>query len=146
MVLTSWSSVTAARNQGGTMARSTTFEQIRDETSFGQNTRTPLLAKLQEAIGRRVVSFFTSFSHRAGMISNDDADMLTELLRAQSQPKAVSLIISSPGGYALGAERIVHACREASGGDFEVIVPGQAKFGCHDCVLRGRQDLDDANR
>jgi hypothetical protein len=109
------------------MARATTFEQIRDERTLGQNTRLPLLEELQTILKRRVVSFFTSFSLRAGMISDDDSDMLTELLSAQPTPKPVSLIISSPGGYALGAERIVHACREASGGDFEVIVPGQAK-------------------
>jgi len=108
------------------LARTNTFEQIRDETTLGKKTRLPLLSKLKETLGRRVVSLFSS-AHPMGMILDDDADMITELLSVESEPKGISLIISSPGGLAIGAERIVHACREASNGDFEAIVPGQAK-------------------
>lgn len=109
------------------MARATTFEKIRDESTFGQATRLPILKSLQATLKRRVVAFSCSTLHPSGMIGDDDADMITEVLSAQNGSRPVSLILSSPGGYALGAERIVHACREASKGDFDVIVPGQAK-------------------
>jgi hypothetical protein len=109
------------------MARATTFEKIRDERTLGQNTRLPLLRDLQDKLKRRVVAFFCSPFQMEGMIWDDDADMVTEVLTNTREPKGVALIVSSPGGSALGAERIVHACREASGGDFLAIVPGQAK-------------------
>jgi len=110
------------------MTRATTFEQLRDETSFGSGTRLHLLAEIEKILKRRVISFFSSPSSWQGMISDDDADVITELLSAAaSSHVGVSLIISSPGGFALGAERIVHACRQASSNDFHVIVPGQAK-------------------
>ena len=109
------------------MARSTTFERIRDETSLGQATRQPLLEKMEQLLKRRVVALSCSPYHPGGEIGDDDADMITEALTHRRDPLPVSLVLNSLGGSALGAERIVHSCRAASEGDFDVIVPGQAK-------------------
>lgn len=42
--------------------------------------------------------------------------------------KGFALLLSSPGGSGLAAERIINLCRSYSGsGDYQVIVPGKAK-------------------
>lgn len=54
--------------------------------------------------------------------------MLVGLLQAMDLSKGLALLISSPGGDGLAAERIISVCRNYSGtGEFLAIVPGQAK-------------------
>lgn len=96
------------------------------ELSGGPGTRQPQLKSLEAALKRRVIAFFTSFAKESGAIGHPDVDMFVDLLAA-GDSRPLTLILSSPGGSALAAERIVHACRDASNGDFEVLVPGQAK-------------------
>lgn len=61
------------------------------------------------------------------MIREGDANMLEEVLRVTDLSKGLCLVLNSPGGDALAAERIVHTCRVYSGNKFEVIVPRRAK-------------------
>ncbi|HEV7937735.1 MAG TPA: hypothetical protein VGP18_06895 [Solirubrobacteraceae bacterium] len=62
------------------------------------------------------------------MIQDDDADMLEGVLQSLDLSKGLALLISSPGGDGLAAERIVNMCRSYSGtGEFWAIVPGKAK-------------------
>lgn len=53
--------------------------------------------------------------------------MIEEVLINSDNAKGVSLLLDSPGGDGLTAERIIQICRNYSGGDFEVIVPARAK-------------------
>lgn len=74
-----------------------------------------------------VISYFTSFRHPV-MITDEDADMLEGLLQKCDLSNGFYLLLSSPGGDGLAAERIVNICRSYSGDEkYGVIVPGKAK-------------------
>lgn len=88
--------------------------------------RQELLRKIGDEIGRTAVLYFTSFKYLV-MIEEGDADMLEEVLQVTDLDNGLCLILDSPGGDALAAERIVRICREYSGGEFEVMVPRRAK-------------------
>ncbi len=76
----------------------------------------------------KVVTFFTSFTHRLAQITDSDAEMLESLLEVETTGnEKIVLVINSPGGQALAAERIVNVCRAYGGGQFEVVVPHMAK-------------------
>lgn len=97
------------------------------EREQAHETRKPLFEKLESLLGRPVVSFFTSFRYPV-MIEDADADMIEGVLRKLDLSNGLALMISSPGGDALAAERIVNVCRSYSRtGDYLAIVPGKAK-------------------
>jgi hypothetical protein len=73
-----------------------------------------------------MVAFFTSFYYPASVF-DQDAEMLESLLQKTDLKNGLTLLLSSAGGSGLAAERIVNVCRTYSKGDFEVLVPGQAK-------------------
>lgn len=61
------------------------------------------------------------------MIDDSDADMIEQVLQATTLPTGLCLVLNSPGGSALSAERIVRICRQYSGGNFDVIIASRAK-------------------
>ena len=90
-------------------------------------TRKQLFTDLEAELGRPVVAFFTSFRYPVA-IDDSDADMLEGLLQAMDLKNGLALIISSPGGDGVAAERIIKVCKSYSGtGEFWAIVPGKAK-------------------
>ncbi len=90
-------------------------------------TRKRLYLELERALGRPVVAFFTSFNFPV-MLEDDDVDMLADLLQNMDLSNGLALIISSPGGDGLAAERMINVCRNFSGtGNYWTIVPGKAK-------------------
>lgn len=101
---------------------------VNAEISQLPNTREKLINKVTAHLkGRTLVCFFTSFLHPVG-ITDDDADMLQSVLQACDLSNGLALLISSPGGDGVSAERIVKICRSHSGtGDYWAIVPGKAK-------------------
>jgi len=113
------------------MAQKTVVSRILEETNQGHTTRAGLYRKVEDEIGpgHRVLSFFTSFFWPV-VVSDSDADMVEEVLRttlASTGDKLV-LILNSPGGDPLAAERIVHICRSYSkDSEYIVIVPKMAK-------------------
>lgn len=103
------------------------FQQIQGERRQDPSTRSSLYKKISKALGVPVISYFTSFNYPS-MIDNSDADMLEGLLQNLNVENGFALIISSPGGDGLAAERIVNICRSYSGtGEFTCIIPGKAK-------------------
>jgi ClpP class serine protease len=86
-----------------------------------------IIKRVETALKARVVTFFVSFRNPDAMIMDDDAEMLESLLSVEHETGRLLLILSSPGGYALAAERIVNVCRAYSKGRFEVAVPHMAK-------------------
>lgn len=103
------------------------ISQINVERYQGHDTRIPLFAALEEQLNRPVVSFFTSFQQPV-QIEDSDADMLEGLLQKADLSNGLALMISSPGGSGLSAERIIKVCRSYSGtGEYWAIVPGKAK-------------------
>jgi len=92
------------------MAQKTIVSRILEETNQGHTTRADLYRQIEQEIGpgHRVLSFFTSFFWPV-VISDGDADMVEEVLRttlASAGDKLV-LILNSPGGDPLAAERII---------------------------------------
>lgn len=103
-------------------------KQISSERVQAAPTRTELFAAIEKHLGgRTLVTFFTSFDHFVE-IDNDDCDMLQSVLQHIDVSGGLALMVSSPGGDGLAAERIVNTCRAYSGtGDYWAIVPGRAK-------------------
>jgi len=90
-------------------------------------TRKNLFIKLEEELQRPVVAYFTSFRYPVA-VDDSDADMLEGLLQAMDLSRGLVLMISSPGGDGVAAERIIRVCKSYSGtGEFWAIVPGKAK-------------------
>lgn len=103
------------------------IQEVLDEQNQGHDTRKPLIEELENKLGRPVVTFFTSFSAPVS-ISDDDADMIEGILQTLDLTNGLALMISSPGGDGLAAERIINICRAYSGTDeYWAVVPGKAK-------------------
>jgi len=124
------------------------IQQISTEENQTHKTRQNIYAQLDRKLGRPVVSFFTSFRYPV-MIENTDADMLEGVLQKMDLSKGLALVISSPGGDGLAAERIINICRTYSGtGEYWAIVPGKAKsaatmicFGASKIIMGGTSEL-----
>ncbi|MGH2904156.1 MAG: SDH family Clp fold serine proteinase [Solirubrobacteraceae bacterium] len=114
--------------QGIDMARAPlVYDRVLEEVGQGHATRKELFKQLEVHLEPPVVSVFTSFRYPV-MLQDDDADMLEGVLQSLDLSKGLALVISSPGGDGLAAERIVNMCRSYSGtGEFWAIVPGKAK-------------------
>lgn len=124
------------------------IQRVLDEQLQRHSTRRSLYAELQNQLGLPVVSYFTSFLYPV-MIEDSDADMLEGVLRKCDLSKGFALLLSSPGGSGLAAERIINICRSYSGtGKYCVIVPGKAKsaatmicLGAAKLVMSGTSEL-----
>jgi len=83
--------------------------------------------KIEELLGRPVVTFSTSFVYPVS-IEDNDVEMLEGALRMLDLSKGLALMVSSPGGDGEAAERIIRICRSHSGtGEYWAIVAGRAK-------------------
>jgi ClpP class serine protease len=103
------------------------YNTILEEQNQGHKTRKKLFKLLESELDCPVVTFFTSFVHPV-MIENADADMIESVLQTMNLAKGLALIISSPGGDGLAAERIINICKSYSGTNtFKVIIPSKAK-------------------
>ena len=105
------------------------WSAVKEEIHQGYNLRKSLFPKISKHFENRyVVSFYTRFDSRIG--NNDyDAEMLNTLLGGSNKAKKAKLLlmINSPGGDPLAAEKIIKVLSEFSGNDYWVIVPGVAK-------------------
>jgi serine dehydrogenase proteinase len=117
----------------GTVKTSNTFRDILYETGQAHDMRRPLYEQIEAQIEdhlnvkARVLAFFTSFSFPV-IIEDSDADMIEEVLRnTEMDGRQLFLILNSPGGSGLAAERIVNICRTYGKGSFSVVVPKMAK-------------------
>ncbi len=103
------------------------YQQVLTEQNQGHETRKHLFVKLEEELQMPVVSFFTSFYYPV-MIEDTDAAMLEGLLQKLDLSNGLALVINSPGGIGISAERIINICKSYSGKEsFIAIVPGKAK-------------------
>lgn len=103
------------------------ISRVIEERSQGHGTRVSLYTELEEKFERPVVAFFTSFAHSV-MLEDADVDTLAGFLQMMDLANGFLLIISSPGGDGLAAERMINVCRSYSGtSEYGVIVPGKAK-------------------
>jgi hypothetical protein len=103
------------------------FVKVQKEVGQHPGIRQRLIKKLEADFGARVITYFTSFQNPNAYISDSDAEMLESLLAVEHDKGKIILILSSPGGQALAAERIVNVCRAYSDDAFEVVIPHMAK-------------------
>lgn len=109
------------------MKDKTCIGKILSEAAQSPERRQPLLKTLQGNLKKKIVVFMTSFFFDNGLITDEDAQMLEEVLLSSGIRKDLLLIVNSPGGFGLAAERIVKVCRTYSKNGFEVLVPHMAK-------------------
>jgi len=103
------------------------IQQVAEERFQGHATRKHLYLELEKEVGVPIISFFTSFTY-AVMIEDNDADMLEGVLQKCDLSKGFAILLSSPGGSGLAADRIINICRSYSGtGEYIAIIPGKAK-------------------
>jgi ClpP class serine protease len=100
--------------------------QILGEINQHHALRASLIKKLQNVLGRNIITFFTSTVYPVAL-SDEDNDIIECLLHSFNENRGLTMIINSPGGSPLAAERIINTCRSFSDSDFEVIVPRMAK-------------------
>lgn len=101
--------------------------RVMNEQEQGHPTRKNLLGELEHVLDGAVVSFFTSFTFPV-MLGDEDADIIAGILQMTDVSRGLILIISSPGGSGLAAERIINVCRQHSAqGSYRAVVPGKAK-------------------
>lgn len=103
-------------------------KQLFSERLQSPSTRIETIQEVEKYLsGRTLVTFFTTFSGGVG-IEDDDCDMLQSVLQHTDCTKGLVVMVNSPGGDGLAAERIVNTCRAYSGtNDYWVVVPGKAK-------------------
>lgn len=106
--------------------RDSEFVRLQREVDQAFDVRREFYDELEKLFGLSVFALFTSFRHPS-LLDDDDADMLEDALRTRAPRDGILLLIESPGGRALAAERIIRACREYANGPFHVAVPNQAK-------------------
>ena len=86
-----------------------------------------LFVDLGSQIGRTVITFFTSFRYPVAL-GDEDVEMVEGLLRTLNLSNGIAIVINSPGGSGLAAERMINLLRSYSGtGEYWAIVPGKAK-------------------
>ena len=109
------------------------FQNVLEEVHQGHSRRKALYLKLEDAISAgssskyMVVALFTSFKFPV-ILSGKDADMLEGVLQnSDIGDRQLILLLNSPGGDALTAERIINICRNYGREGFSVIVPKMAK-------------------
>jgi hypothetical protein len=110
-----------------TFMRDGPWSRVQSEIHQGPSLRVGLISKLEAHFNARVYTFFTSFTDQNTQIVDEDAEMLESILAVEHQGGKLLLVVSSPGGQAMAAERIVNVCRSYSNNDFEVLVPHMAK-------------------
>jgi hypothetical protein len=103
------------------------FLKVQKEANQHPDLRRHLIQRLEGLTGAKILAFFTSFRKPDAQITDDDAETLESILAAEHNGGRLLMILNSPGGFALAAERIVNVCRSYSGNKFEVLVPHMAK-------------------
>ena len=124
------------------------ISKVMIEEGQSHETRKVIFEQLEKMLGRPVVALFTSFRYPV-MIEDTDADMLEGILQKIDLSDGLALVINSPGGDGLAAERIINICRSYSNtGEFWTIIPGKAKsaatmicFGSSKIIMGSTSEL-----
>lgn len=125
------------------------YQQINEEKLQAHSTRIHLFEQIEKDFDNTpIVAFFTSFAYPV-MIEDGDAIMLEGILRKTDLKNGLILLLNSPGGSGLTAERIIKICRSYSGtGKYEVIIAGKAKsaatmicLGSHKIMMSKTSEL-----
>lgn len=109
------------------MSEDLIIQKILEEEQQGSTTRQVYYENLEKELGTPIIALVTSFVYPV-ILNDSDADMLEAILQKSDLSKGFYLLLSSPGGDGLAAERIINICRTYSGtGKYSVLVPSKAK-------------------
>lgn len=111
------------------MTSDPTVIKMLNEVHQTPETRQGLMKRLERSKkfrNHRVLLYFTSFRYPVA-VGNDDANIIEGVLQKTDRQKELLLIINSPGGDALAAERIINICQSYSDNGYCVLVPKMAK-------------------
>lgn len=105
------------------------WTELQREVGQDASRRQSVIRAIEKMLGAKVVTMFTAFNSSSGIITDSEAEMLENVLAAECvENQPLILVINSPGGLALAAERIANVCRAYSADNrFRVIVPHMAK-------------------
>ena len=102
------------------------YQKILNERDQGHDLRVDLYKKIEKELNCPVISFYTSYEPTA-MLEDIDVDMLERLASITDLSKGIALVINSPGGNILAADRMIKTLREYSGTrKYLAIVPKMA--------------------
>ncbi len=125
----------------GAMSDDPIIAKVLTEKAQGHETRRQLFLDLSGHFDRPLITFFTSFHHPVAM-DDEDVEMLEDMLQTLDLSKGIAVMISSPGGSGLAAERMINVLRSYSGtGEYWAIVPGKAKSAATMVCLGASQIL-----
>ena len=124
------------------------WAELQRSVTQSWDERKSLIEKIQKHYNSKVVTFFATFRSLDAEISDDDAETLESILSHECDGSALTLIINSPGGQGMAAERIANVCRKYSCNQFDVIVPHMAKsaatmvcFGARKILMSSTAEL-----
>lgn len=124
------------------------IKRIMIEQNQSSESRKNIFIKLEKILKRPIISYFTSFRFPV-MIEDADADILEGILQKTDLSNGLAVVVNSPGGFGITAERIINIFRNYSGtGEYWVIVPSKAKsaatmicFGASKIIMGGTSEL-----
>lgn len=88
-----------------------------------------ILREIEKITTSRVLAYFSVFKPSIGIIDSD-ATIIEDLLRCKNQYKPLLLILNSPGGQAVAAEKILLVCEayaKTNETNFYTLIPKSAK-------------------
>jgi hypothetical protein len=88
-----------------------------------------ILKEIEKITSSRVLAYFSVFKPSIGIIDSD-ATIIEDLLRCKNEHKPLLLILNSPGGQAVAAEKILLVCEayaKINTTSFYTLVPKSAK-------------------
>jgi len=101
--------------------------RVLGERNQEHQTRVHLFEKIEKHIERPLITFFTSFDYPVSIV-DEDIDIFAGLLQMLDLSNGLALMMSSPGGSGLAAERLINTCKSFSKtNEYIAIVPGKAK-------------------
>lgn len=104
------------------------YKKILNERDHSTQTRMNLLKEIgADCDGKLAICYYGSFQKRDVFLDDNDIAPLEDILQCSDRKKGVLLIVSSPGGLGLAAERMINICKQYSKDNFHVLVPKQAK-------------------
>ena len=98
--------------------------ELNIEKQLGYSTLIPLY---QEKEGRVLIVYIANMHRKTSAINSADIAPIGSMLASIGTVDNLDLMLHSPGGSGLIAEKIVEMCREHTKKEFRVIVPNMAK-------------------
>ncbi|KKQ50720.1 MAG: Periplasmic serine protease (ClpP class) [Candidatus Woesebacteria bacterium GW2011_GWC1_38_13] len=102
-------------------------EKTRAEGILKYSSLIPRIEAYKDGVKRNLIVYISRFGSPQSSISQDDIAPIGSMLASMGEVENLDLMINSPGGSGVVAEKIVEMCRRYCTKEFRVIVPNMAK-------------------